>query len=103
MVKKFTCQQATFKIKAKEIATSNDFKTFMALNGWLEFFSHHHNFSFKVLASKSNAMDQDVVQNCKSQLTFLLREYSFSDIWNMDKTGLLWQGLLTKSLTEKAE
>ena len=91
------------KGKALVIASSIGFETFKASNRWLKSFNCHHNLSSKTLSSKSNAMDVDVVNNWKAQLTFLLRDYDLSDIWNMDETGLFWHGLPTKSLTAKTE
>ena len=90
-------------MKAHEIAASINNDTFKASNGWLESFQRRHNLKFKTFSGKSNAMDQHVIVNWKSQLNFLLREFDLKNIFNMDETSLFWCGLPTKSLSDKKE
>jgi hypothetical protein len=84
--------------KALQVAASIGLNDFRASNGWLEAFRKHHDIQFCLLSGKSAGMDENVVNHWKQNLPNIIQGYDTRDIWNVDKTGLLWKGVPNRSL-----
>ncbi|GFN91634.1 tigger transposable element-derived protein 6 [Plakobranchus ocellatus] len=77
---------------------------FQASNGWLEKFKQRHGIVFKVACGESASVDTTVVEDWKkATLDKLLSEYSSSDIFNADETGLFFRCLPNKTHAFKGE
>ncbi|XP_062606705.1 tigger transposable element-derived protein 6-like [Saccostrea cucullata] len=89
--------------KAQEFASQlgDEFK---CTTGWLERFKERHNITFKRVCGESKAVNEgtDQMTEWSSTLQTLLGEYSHSDIFNADETGLFFRLLPDKTLEFKA-
>ncbi|GFN87424.1 tigger transposable element-derived protein 6 [Plakobranchus ocellatus] len=92
------CEQA--RIIADKLGVAG----FQASNGWLEKFKQRHGIVFKVACGESASVDTTVVEDWKkATLDKLLSEYSSSDIFNADETGLFFRCLPNKTHAFKGE
>ena len=84
--------------EANEIALRHNYNNFSASNGWLARFSTRHQIKFTDLCGKSAEVSQDAVEQWKAKFPEICAGYSPCDIFNCNKTGVLFQALPQKSL-----
>jgi hypothetical protein len=82
-----------------ELLNIEDFK---ASNGWLDKFKERHGIVFKTLQGEAAAVDMEAVDNWRRDILIkLLAEYSPSNVFNVDETGLFWRLMPDKTMTFK--
>lgn len=75
---------------------------FKASNGWLDNFKERHGIVFKEVQGEAAAVDMEAVDNWRQDiLSKLLAEYSPSNVFNVDETGLFWRLMPDKTMTFK--
>jgi hypothetical protein len=89
--------------KAKKIAARLNIENFAASNGWITQFKERHGLVYKMLASKSAAVDTETTELWLKRLPTLLEGYEPRDIYNVDETGLFCNILLDRTLALKGE
>ena len=90
--------------KALEFARILNVKDFVASSGWLARFKKRENLDFKNVVSEGGDVNLDVVQNWTDNvLPSLLKDYSESDIYNADETGLFYHCQPNKLLHFRGE
>jgi hypothetical protein len=76
----------TLQAKAREITQRLHAEHFQVSNGWLELLRTRHNINFRFLSGESAAVDIAVVEDWKSKLHQVIKEYPLSDQFNADET-----------------
>lgn len=75
---------------------------FIASEGWLSNFKERHGITFKSIQGEAAAVDLKSVDAWREKvLRKVLVEYSPSDVFNIDETGLFWRLLPNKTMTFK--
>ena len=87
--------------KAEEYAIRFNYSDFKPNPGWLERFKNRFSIKFTTKHGESGSVDQTVVTNWKRNLSNLVADYSASDIFNADETGLFFKLLPNKTLSFK--
>ena len=64
---------------------------FKASNGWLDSFKKRHNLKFASVSGKVLDVDLGLVEDWKARLPTICQGYEESNIFNTDKTGLLFR------------
>jgi hypothetical protein len=85
------------------MAASIGLNDFSASNGWLEAFRKRHCRQFCLLSGECARMDENVINHWKQNLPNIIQGYDTRDIWNVDKTGLLWKGVPNRNLVLQGE
>ncbi|GAB6028381.1 hypothetical protein CHUAL_002548 [Chamberlinius hualienensis] len=94
----------TLQDKAKYFAEQLKITNFKASNGWLEKWKSRHGISFRPVSSEEAAVDLTTVSNWfQEKWAQLSPDYSPTDVFNCDETGLFWKMMPDKSLTLKNE
>ena len=71
-------------------------------HSWIQRWKIRHNISSKVICGESASVSDDVVNDWKqATLPVILRQYSPSDIFNLDETGLFWKVTPQRTLAFK--
>lgn len=91
------------KEKALEAASSLKMENFAASNGWLESFCKRHNITFKSICGESAEVNLDDIEDWKTKLPLILRNYSPRDVYNADETGLYYRAMPNKTFALKNE
>ncbi len=89
--------------KPLQVATNIGLDDFRASNGWLEAFRKRQYIQFCLPFGKNAGMDENVVNHWKQNLPNIIQGYDTRDIWNVDKTRLLWKGVLNRNLVLQGE
>lgn len=76
--------------------------SFTALKGWFDRFKKRHGLMFRNVCSEKCAVDKSVLQDWKSGLSTRLSTYVPCNIFNTDKTALLFKALPGKTIMFKA-
>lgn len=80
--------------KAKEFAADPRLRVDAGMKfsqGWLEKFKKRHGIRGFYLHGEGGAVDESIVEEARKISKTLLSEYSLSDIYNMDETGLFYR------------
>lgn len=91
------------KKKALKFADDLGVTSFKASNGWIDKFKSRNNIVHLKLAGEASSVNMATVENFRACLPSLLAEYSPSDIYNADETGLFYKMLPDKTLHYKRE
>lgn len=86
--------------KVRKIAHELKVDNFKASQGWLDSFRNRHSSNIRHRLLSGAPLDDQVVENWKTNLVHYLSGYDIKDIWNNDDTGLLWRSLPHMSLVE---
>ena len=90
--------------KAKEIAEHMGLPSFSGSTGWLDRFKSCHGIVFKNVCGESASVSTTSTDEWKeSNLKKILEDYSPSNIFNADETGLFYQCLPSRTLATKGE
>lgn len=82
------------KGKAENFAKSWGHEQFKASNGWHEHFKKRHDIAFRIVSGESAAVSDDVINECKINLSELLQEgYKPCGIFNADETAMFYKGM----------
>lgn len=77
--------------KAQQIASELDVTNFKASRGWLDNLKKRNNIVHKIMSGEKKSVDPETVEKWKTEiLPELIKEYSPSDIFNADETGLFY-------------
>ena len=87
--------------EAFQIALKLNVTGFTASNGWLQQWKTRHNVKQSSAAGGHGEVNAETLESWAERLPELVKGYELKDIWNADKTGLLWRALPDKSLSEK--
>ncbi|CAF4434938.1 unnamed protein product [Rotaria sp. Silwood2] len=83
---------------ARKVALElNDKSDFKASNGCLYRFRARYNIKFRAISGESAAVDPDAVDDWKSRLSSMLKDYNPGDVYNCDETGLFFKSMPDKS------
>ncbi|XP_045174463.2 tigger transposable element-derived protein 6-like [Mercenaria mercenaria] len=88
-------------IYAKELGISED--DFKASKGWLNRFRDRHNISFQTGCGESGSVSSETIEQWKSKLPDIVKDYDKRDIYNMDETGLYFRALSDKTLCVRGD
>lgn len=77
-------------------------ENFTASNGWLECFKRR-NIKLSVMCGEAADVDNAVIDDWKERAKYNVEGYDMRDIFNADKTGLLYRSLPNKTLSMKGE
>lgn len=91
------------KQKALEAAGSLKMENFAASNGWLESFCRRHSITFKSICGESAEVNLDDIEDWKTKLPLILKNYSPRDVYNADETGLYYRAMPNKTFALKNE
>lgn len=91
------------KTKALDFASKLNISEFKASNGWLESFIKRNNISFGTMSGERGDVQQHTVNEWKSRLPDLCKDYSAENIFNMDKTGLFFRDTSRKTFHFKGD
>ena len=90
--------------KAKEIAEHMGLPSFSGSTGWLDRFKSRHGIVFKNVCGESASVSTTSTDEWKeSNLKKILEDYSPSDIFNADETGLFYRCLPSRTPATKGE
>jgi len=92
-----------FQEKSKDIAIKLGSTNFKGSNGWLECFRKRHNISWNQVCGESNDVNFDTVNEWKSKIGELIKDYNSDSIYNRDETGLFFRAIPSKTLKLKGE
>ena len=85
------------KCFAKEVAEKMKISEFKASNGWFERLLKRNDINLKTISGESSAVDEEVVENWKTNLKQHMKVFDFRDIFNFDETGVFYKLLPNKS------
>ncbi|XP_025407289.1 tigger transposable element-derived protein 6-like [Sipha flava] len=89
--------------KSKDIAIKLGNTDFKGSNGWLECFRKRHNISWNQVCEESNDVSVDEVNEWKSKIGELIKDYNSDCIYNCHETGLFFRAIPSKTLKLKGE
>lgn len=92
------------KEKAESFTVRMGIEDFKFTDRWLRGFKKRHRILLKKVSGESGAVDQTIVSDYRvTKLQALLREYTPSDMFNCDETGLFFKMLPDRTLSSSGE
>ena len=89
--------------KGKEIAEKLGKSAFKGSRGWLEKWKKRYNVKQVKISGESADVSGETVDSWKERLPEIIAGYEQDDIWNMDRTGVFWQGLPDRGFGQKGK
>ena len=88
---------------ALDFAKQHKITAFKASEGWLTRFKSRHNIEFKHINGEAADVNMDTVEEWKTKLKDLTKNFDAADIFNADETGLFFRALPNKTLAERSK
>ena len=87
--------------KALQFATELNIPDFKASNGWLDRWRTRYSVNAFKVSGESASVNQETVDDYRTRLPDITKDYSPNDIFNCDETGLFYRALPDKTLAVK--
>ena len=91
------------KEQALKFAQMMNINEFKASDGYIAGLKKRCNIEYRIESGESFSVSQTAIDNCKSELIELIKNYNSKDIFNLDETGLFWKLLPTKTYAFSTE
>lgn len=91
------------KEQALKFAQMMNINEFKASDGYIAGLKKRCNIEYRIESGESFSVSQTAIDNWKSELIELIKNYDSKDIFNLDETGLFWKLLPTKTYAFSTE